>query len=435
MKVDGYIPRVVDKEIEQLIQAYGAVSVEGPKYCGKTWTSRTHSASMFALDDTDGNYRNLRMASMDPKVALEGDKPHLIDEWQLVPAIWDTVRRAVDSENGPGKYILSGSSTPERGISDDPLEQIRKGSLHSGLGRIAAVRMRTMSLLEIGASDGKVRLKDLFDGDVPTSVCKEQKLDRIVDLVMGGGWPGNLSLDIEHRLLAVSRYPNEICEKDLPRVDDSKSPSKMKMLMRSLSRNESTLANYSTISRDMKEFDDEVMSDETVKSYMSVLDRMHLIEDQPAFNPNLRSSVRVGKSPKRHLTDPALSIAAMELSKDMLVDDLNLFGFMFEAMCERDLQIYANSMRGHLYHYRDAKGREIDAVVELPDRRWGAFEIKLGANQTDAAAEELINIKEMITNDGSGRPPEFLCVLSGMESAVYRREDGVYVIPITSLGC
>lgn len=435
MKVDGYIPRIVDREIDDLIHTYGAVSIEGPKYCGKTWTSKSHSASMFALDDTEGNYRNLKVASIDPKVALEGDKPRLIDEWQLVPAIWDTVRRAVDSENGPGRYILCGSSTPDGGKNGGPLEQIGKASLHSGLGRIASVHMRTMSLLESGASDGKVKLKDLFDGNVPASLCGEQRLEHIVDLVMGGGWPGNLNLDTDHRLLAVSRYPNEICEKDLPRVDGSKSPSKMKMLIRSLSRNEGTLAKYSTISKDMKEFDDEIMTDDTVKSYMTVLERMHLIEDQPAFNPNLRSSVRVGKGPKRHLTDPALSIAAMELSKDMLMDDLNLFGFMFEAMCERDLQIYASSMGGHLYQYRDSKGREIDAVVELPDRRWGAFEIKLGANQTDEGAENLIRIREMILNDENGRPPEFLCVLSGLESASYRREDGVYVVPITSLGC
>jgi len=435
MNIKDYIPRIVDKEINDLIATYGAVSIEGPKYCGKTWTSMRHASSIFALDDPDGNYRNLRMASMDPNAALEGGKPHLIDEWQLVPATWDAVRRRVDLNPGPGQYILSGSSVPAESGSEDPIERIRGGNLHSGFGRIATVRMRTMTLMESGLSDGRVRLGDLFDLNVPTSICETNSIDGIIDMVMCGGWPGNLRLDPDHRILAVSRYPDEICEKDLPRIDSTKSPYKMKMLLRSLSRNESTLAKYTTIAAGMKEYDDESMTDETVKSYISVLERMHLIENQPAFNPNLRSSVRVGKSPKRHLTDPALAIASMELSKKMLLDDLELFGFMFEAMCERDLQVYANSMGGRLYHYRDGSGRKIDAIVELPDGRWGAFEIKLGANQIDDAADDLLDVGRMIANDENGRPPEFMCVISGTGGATYRREDGVLVVPITSLGC
>ena len=435
MKVKGYIPRIVDREIDQLLHAYGAVSIEGPKYCGKTCTSTTHASSLFALDDPGNDYINYRIASMDVYKALEGHSPHLIDEWQMIPSIWDAVRKDVDSKTGPGHYILCGSSTPETPKKNSPDDKRIKGYVHSGFGRITTVHMRTMSLMESGDSDCRIKLKDLFDHNIPITKGDRNELGHIIDLIMSGGWPGNLGMDMEYRIRAVSQYPNEICVKDLPRVDDSKSPSRMMMLLRSLARNESTLASATTISRDIKEFDDEKVSDDSVRDYLAVLERMNLIEDQPAFNPNLRSSVRVGKSPKRHLTDPALSIAAMGWSKEMLISDLNTLGFMFEAMCERDLQIYSNSLGGKLYHYRDGKGREIDAVVELPDRRWGAFEIKLGSNQIDEAAENLVKIDEMIRNDENGRPPEFLCVICGLEGATYQREDGVHVVPITSLGC
>lgn len=425
----GYMARYADKELESLLECYGAVQVRGPKYCGKTRTATEHASSVFALDDADNNYYNYRMAQLDPRTSLVGEEPHLIDEWQLIPAVWDLVRRDVDKTNRSGHYILCGSSTPKDpngvpGISPP---------LHSGFGRIASMKMRTMSLAESGESDLKVSLKSLFEGGLAVTQMERRDLEWVIDMVMGGGWPGTMRLPLEKRIEAVSRYPEEICESDLPRVDGSKAPSTMKMILRSLARNESTLVSARALSRDIKEYEDDTIKDSTISDYIRTLDRMNLIENQPAFDPNLRSSVRVGKTPKRHLTDPALSVAAMHLSREMLASDLKTLGFMFEALCERDLQIYAQANGGSLFHYRDASGREIDAVVELPDRRWGAFEIRLGTGQIDAAAENLLRIDNMIRNDECARPPSVLCVVSGLEGAAYRREDGVCVVPIGSL--
>ncbi len=410
------------------MRSFGAIWISGPKFCGKTRTAVEHSSSVFALDDAQNDYRNYRIASMDPSVALEGSEPHLIDEWQLVPPIWDMVRRSIDDDNRPGRFILSGSSTP---LSEK--KQEKRPPLHSGFGRITTIKMRTMSLYESSESDGRVSLKGLFDGDVKTSMTERKSLESIVDLILCGGWPGNLGRPADDRINAVSKYPEDICEVDLPRIDSSKSPSRMRRVMRSLARNESTLASMASLSRDIKEFDDDTFKDTTVSEYVDVLDRMGLVSDQPAFNPNLRSSVRVGKTPKRHLTDPALAAACMRLTRESLMEDLNTLGFLFESLCERDLQIYAHANGGDLYHYRDSAGREIDAVVDIQGRGWGAFEIKLGANQIDKAAENLLKISNMISNDPKGKPPMFLCVISGLESACYRREDGVYVVPITSL--
>ncbi|MBR2254439.1 MAG: ATP-binding protein [Candidatus Methanomethylophilaceae archaeon] len=421
---ERYLPRVVDDMVAEMLAVSGAVHVKGPKYCGKTWTSKHHCKSYYQLDLPDGDYRNLKLARIDQKYALNGEYPRLIDEWQLLPAVWDAVRNTVDEEGRKGMYVLSGSSTPKTDA----------GPLHSGLGRIAPVKMRTMSLYESKDSDGSVSLKDMFSGRFANTPIKETSLETIIGLTVRGGWPGNLGLNPSHAAKAMSVYAQQICYEDLPKVDGSKDPARMMRVLRSLSRNESTLASRSVVARDIKEFDDDVIEADTVGAYISVLDRMCLIEDQPAFNPNLRSSVRVGKTPKRHLTDPALAISVSGLSRDMLLDDLNTFGFLFEALCERDLQIYAYANGGRLHHYRDGKGREIDAVVEMPDGRWGAFEIKLGTGDIDNEAESLKNIDALIRDDPDGRPPEFLAVVSGTVSAAYRREDGVYVIPITSLG-
>lgn len=421
---DRYLPRLVDDIVDETLAVSGAVHMKGPKYCGKTWTSKHHCNSFYQLDLPDGDYRNLKLAKLDLGYALKGDNPRLIDEWQLLPAVWDAVRNTVDEEGRKGMYILSGSSTPKK----------ESKPLHSGLGRIAPVSMRTMSLFESKDSDGTVSLKGMFEGRFVNTPMKDVLLDTLLDLTIRGGWPGNLGLNPSQAAKAMSVYARQICYEDLPAVDSSKDPARMMRVLRSLSRNESTLASRKVIARDMKEFDDDTISEDTVGEYISVLDRMCLIENQGAFNPNLRSSVRVGKTPKRHLTDPALAISALGLTKEMLLDDLETFGFMFEAMCERDLQIYAYVNGGNLYHYRDGKNREIDAVVEMPDGRWGAFEIKLGAGAIEEGAKSLKDMDALIRDDPNGRPPEFLAVICGMSSAAYMREDGVYVVPITSLG-
>lgn len=410
--------------VDETLAISGAVHMKGPKYCGKTWTSKYHCNSFYQLDLPADDYRNLRLARADLDYALKGEYPRLIDEWQLLPAVWDAVRNAVDDAGAKGMFILSGSSTPKKDSRP----------FHSGLGRIAPIRMRTMSLYESGDSDGAVSLKGMFDGRFVNIPIKEVGLDALLDLTIRGGWPGNLGLTASQAAKAISVYAAQICYEDLPMVDSSKDPARMLRVLRSLSRNESTLASRRAIAKDIGEFDDDKIVDDTVGEYTSVLDRMCLIEDQGAFNPNLRSSVRVGKTPKRHLTDPALAISLLGLSKRMLLNDLNTYGFMFEAMCERDLQIYAYVNGGKLYHYRDGKGREIDAVVEMPDGRWGAFEIKVGADRIDEGADSLKAIDSLIRDDPYGKPPEFLAVICGMSSAAYMREDGVYVLPITSLG-
>ncbi len=421
---ERYLPRLVDAVVEETLAISGAVHIKGPKYCGKTWTSKYHCSSFYELDLADNDYQNLKLARIDLDYALKGANPRLIDEWQLLPAVWDAVRNTVDQEGRKGMYILSGSSTPKKDSKP----------FHSGLGRIASLNMRTMTLYESKDSDGSVSLKDMFIGKFSNTPIREKSLDNILDLTMRGGWPGNLGLNPSKAAKAVSVYARQICYEDLLMVDSGKDPARMMRILKSLSRNESTTASRNVIAKDMKEFDDDTISDDTVGEYTSVLDRMCLIEDQGAFNPNLKSSVRVGKTPKRHLTDPALAISALGLTRNMLLDDLNTFGFMFEALCERDLQVYAYVNGGRLYHYRDGKGREIDAIVEMSDGRWGAFEIKLGADRIDEGAENLKRIDSLIRDDPKGRPPEFLGVICGMSSAACRREDGVYGMPITSLG-
>lgn len=419
----GYRPRLVDPKIDEYMRIYGAVSIEGTKNCGKTWTARNHSNSIFALDDASENYRNYRLASRDANYALEGEEPHLIDEWQTVPSIWDGVRRRVDEEKTRGRFVLCGSSVPpENGFGGSPM--------HSGLGRIGAIRMRTMSLYESGDSDGAVSLKGLFDSDFKNSTPRTVTYGDLVRLVMRGGWPSVIDAPFNERLGSMPGYIDQLCERDLPRVDRSKNPYRMKMVLRSLSRNESTLASNSAIARDMKENDDETIKDTTVSDYISTLERMYLIENQPSYSSNLRSSKRIGKKPKRHLTDPAIAVSALGLTSRMLDDDEETFGFLFEGMCERDLQIYAEANGGNLFHYNDGR-REIDAIVEMPDRRWGAFGIKVGTNRIDSAAENLIKTTERMEEFHSS--PSFLCVLCGTESAAYRREDGVYVVPVTRL--
>ena len=420
---EGYRPRLVDEQIEHYLRLFGAVCVEGPKYCGKTWASRSHSSSAYMVGDPSNNFQNRRFAEMEVTVTLSGEAPHLIDEWQDVPGIWDAVRTEVDKTVSCGRYILTGSSTPRR-----------KGVMHSGAGRIGDLRMRTMSLFESGDSEGRVSLRSMFDGSFQNSFSQgETELRRLADLVVRGGWPQYVGYAPDDAQIAIRSYMDRIV-KDASSLDGRRlSEDRMRMLLRSLSRNESTVASARTLIDDMRKYDDEEPDQKTVSTYWDALDRVFMIEDQPAFNPNVRSSVRVGKKPKRHLTDPALAVAAMGLDTGMLLEDLNTLGFLFEALCERDLQIYAQADGGSLSHYRDSDGREIDAVVEMPSGRWGAFEIKLGANQIDAAADNLLSISDYLVEKGVRRPPSVLAVICGKETSAYRRPDGVCVVPITSL--
>ncbi len=417
-----YKPRIVDDMVKKYLATFGAVCIEGPKWCGKTWTSSYHSNSEFLIGDPANNFQNRALAEISPALVLEGEVPRLLDEWQEVTSIWDAVRYTVDQRAKKGQFILTGSSTPKR-----------KGVLHSGAGRIGKLRMRTMSLYESGDSSGAISLKELCNGNITPMLTVEVNLRDLANFVVRGGWPGNLNVPIENASLLPRSYLDAILDDDSQRIDDKKyDVAKMRLLLRSLARNESTTATKKKLLSDIKEIDDETIDGDTVTTYLDVFNRLFLIDNQLPFSANIRSSVRVKQAEKRHFCDPALACALLKATPERLIGDLETFGFLFEALVERDLKIYAESFGANVFHYQDYNNKEIDAVIELENGSWCAFEIKLGANQIEKAATELIALREDIVKDG-GIAPTILCVICGMSNAAYVRPDGVFVIPITAL--
>ncbi|MBQ8836824.1 MAG: ATP-binding protein [Clostridia bacterium] len=417
-----YKPRVIDSTVKKYLDTFGAVCIEGPKWCGKTWTSSYHSNSEFLIGDPANNFQNRSLAEMSPSIVLEGETPRLLDEWQEVTPIWDAVRYTVDQRAKKGQFILTGSSTPKR-----------KGVLHSGAGRIGKLRMRTMSLYESGESSGEVSLEALCNGQMTAALTGEVSLRNLANYIVRGGWPGNLNVPIENASLLPMSYLDAILDDDSQRIDDKKyDVSKMRLLLRSLARNESTTVSKQKLLSDIRDVDDETIDSDTITTYLDVFNRLFLLDNQLPFSANIRSSIRVKQAEKRHFCDPALACALLKATPDRLIGDLETFGFMFEALCERDLKIYAESFGANVFHYQDYSGREIDAVIELEDGKWCAFDIKLGANQIDKAAESLIAIRDELESSG-GKAPSVLCVICGMSNAAYQRPDGVYVVPITAL--
>lgn len=422
MDKKDYRPRIMDKKIEEYLAAFGAICIEGPKWCGKTWSSSYHSKSEILIGDPAGNFQNRKLAEMSPALVLEGEIPRLIDEWQEVPPLWDAVRYQVDKRTEKGQYILTGSATPNH-----------KGILHSGAGRIARLRMRPMSLYESGDSSGKVSLKELCEGKLTPAMTGEVDLRSIVAYIIRGGWPGNLDAPAERAGLIPAEYLKAVVEDDVFRIDGVKrDTAKMWLLLQSLARNESTTATNKTLKNDVKAIDDEDIDANTISVYLDIFKRLFLTDNQQPFSTKIRSSVRIKTAEKRHFSDPSLACALLRATPERLLNDLETLGFLFEALCERDLKIYAESFDANLYHYQDYANKEIDAVIELNDGRWCAFEIKLGANQIDKAAEELLRLKQSIEKE-NGTPPSVLCVICGLSSAAYQREDGVFVVPITAL--
>ena len=423
MNKKQYIPRIIDKKIQEYLHTFGAICVEGPKWCGKTWTSSYHAESKIMLGDPTGNFQNRRLAELAPSLILEGEQPRLLDEWQEVPPLWDAVRHQVDQSPAKGQFILTGSATPNH-----------KGILHSGAGRIAKLRMRPMTLYESGDSSGQVSLEALCHGVMKPAMVTEVSLLQLIGYIIRGGWPGSLGLTLEQAALLPLEYLNAVIDDDVYRMDGIKrNTTKMRLLLRSLARNESTTATNRTLKNDIRETDDEDMDAETVKDYLDIFERLFLTDNQPPFASHIRSSVRVKQSVKRHFCDPSLACALLKVTPNNLLGDLETLGFLFEALCERDLKIYAESFGASLYHYQDYQGREVDAVIELSDGRWCAFEIKLGANQIDTAAESLLRLKKEFEKDPKGNPPIILGVICGLSNAAYQRPDGVYVVPITAL--
>lgn len=423
MNRKDYKPRLIDRQVEDFLSAMGAVVIEGPKWCGKTWTSAQHSESEFYVGSPEGNFQNKHLAELSPDKVFEGKAPRMLDEWQEVPALWDAVRAEVDRRNVKGQFILTGSATPNR-----------KGILHSGAGRIGRIRMRPMTLYESGASSGEVSLRELcVGGDFLTRMNENVSLQHLAELLVRGGWPGNLQVPESSAGILAKEYITALLETDVYRVDETKRDAhKMNLLLRSLARNESTTASISVLKKDIGGVDGENVDDDTISSYLDVLRRLFLLDNQLPFAPAARSSIRIKQAEKRHLADPSLACALLKMTPQGLINDLNTFGFLFEAMCIRDLRVYANAFGAELYHYQDYKDNEFDAVVELPDRSWCGFEVKLGAHQIDDAAANLLRINAAIKAAG-GNPASRLAVICGLSNAAYLRPDGVYVVPITML--
>ena len=423
MKENNYKPRIIDKKVNEYLSVFGAVCIEGPKWCGKTWTSRHHSKSEYLVGDPQNNFQNRQLALLSPALVLPGDVPRLIDEWQEVTSLWDAVRYEVDTRGEKGQFILTGSSTPKR-----------KGILHSGVGRIGKLRMRPMSLFEAGCSSGDVSLEELCNGNLTQKLIGEVDIHNLIDYIIRGGWPGNQETPIESAGLLPKEYITGVVDDEVHRIDDiQRDKRKVELLLKSLARNESTTVTNNTIASDIKAIDDEEIDKNTVSIYMDIFNRLFLTDNQKPFSSNIRSSIRVKQAEKRHFADPSLACALLGATPEKLLGDLNTLGFLFEALCERDLRIYAESFDAELYHYQDYSNNEIDAVIELKNGNWCAFEIKLGAHQIDSAAEQLINIKNTIAAQKDVIPPSVLCVICGMSNAAYRREDGVFVVPITAL--
>lgn len=424
LKKEDYKERLIDKKIDRYLNIFGAIAIEGPKWCGKTWTSLNHANSVTYM--TERSSRDL--AKVDPKYIFTKERPQLIDEWQLVPSIWDTVRHECDSDHQKGKFILTGSTTLVKEEDED--DEV----FHSGVGRIAIMKMYPMSLYESGDSTGDVSISDMLNNTVECKYIRKVELDELAKLIIRGGWPENINRDENDMDIIPKSYIDSIINKDInERKDRKRDPNKMRMLLRSLSRNESSIAGNDTIVKDIEEFENVselIESRLTVADYVGVLDSLYLTANQEAFSINYRSSKRVGKSPKRHLVCPSLACACLDLTVDKLLNDHNTFGLMFEALVERDLRIYMDYLDGHLYHFRDnTSGDEVDAILEFRDGNYGAVEIKLSDGNVEEAKKSLMKFYE-----NAQKKPKFMCVIVGhYEAVIQDKETGIYIIPITSL--
>jgi len=424
MKIENYKNRIADKKIEHYLKLFGAISIEGPKYCGKTWAGRYHSNSEVLLHKTTGETsNNVELAKISPSIILEGEKPRLIDEWQEATNLWDEIRVDVDKTGLKGQYILTGSSTPNR-----------KGIAHSGAGRYGKIQLRTMSLYESGDSTGDISLEKLCNNDFKAKAIGEVDLRNLAKLIIRGGWPANLDYSAKDASEAIEEYINIIIDDDLNRLDGiNRDKHKVRLLLKSLARNESTTVSNMTLKKDINAIDNEDIDIDTLATYLDALDRLFLLDNDEPFSTNIRSSVRVKQSEKRHFADPSIACSILNIREEnKLINDLNTFGFLFEALVERDLKIYADSFNAKCYHYQDYQDKEIDSVIELENGDWCAFEIKLGAHQIEKAANDLLNLKKQIENE-NGKAPSVLCVICGLTNAAYQRPDGVYVVPITAL--
>ena len=419
-----YIPRIADGLLARKLAGKGAVLIEGPKWCGKTTTAKQQAKSILDLGDSGVLKQSLQMIDISPKTLLIGDTPRLIDEWQTIPPLWDTIRDDVDKRRDFSQFILTGSSV---------LPQADE-TIHSGTGRFGRIKMRPMTLFESGESSGKVSLRAFFDGESIEPVVCETDLRQIAYLTCRGGWPMATFLSGDLALDQAFDYVDSVAERDIQRVDGVKrSPERTRLLLRSYARNISQQVSYGTIKVDMRSNDSQTLDEDTVADYIKALKKLFVIEDLDAWNPNLRSKSAIRTSDTRHFVDPSIGTASLGLGPDDLMNDLDSFGLFFEDLAVRDLRVFAEALDGKLYHYRDSSGLECDTVLHRRNGTYALIEVKLGG-------EKLINdgvtaLKELAADIDTTRMPKpsFMMVLTAVGQYAFQRPDGVFVVPITCI--
>lgn len=418
-----YLPRIIDDVLEEKLKSTGAVLLTGPKWCGKSTTAKRHSGSVVEMQDPETREQNALLAKVSPHAFLQGQTPRLIDEWQTIPFIWDAIRHEVDKRDDFGQFILTGSTSP---IDDS-------GILHSGTGRFARVRMRTMSLYESGDSSGEISLKSLFCGESDIQAESGASLEKLAYLTCRGGWPKAIGLNEEASLEQAFNYVDNLIEVDMAKMNGAKrAPERVRRLLRSLARHISTSASLRTIKEDMAANDASSLDEDTIASYINALERLYVIENLQAWNPNLRSKSAIRTLDTRQFVDPSIATAALGLGPRDLINDIRYFGLLFESLCIRDLRVYADKLKGQIYHFRDKNGLEIDAALHLRNGDYGLVEIKLAGDEAiDQGAMNLLKLADLI-DTSKMKKPSFMMVLTGT-SIAYRRKDGVYVVPISCL--
>ncbi|MDR0574658.1 MAG: DUF4143 domain-containing protein [Tannerella sp.] len=419
MDKSNYLPRVCDLELQEALAIMGAVLIEGAKWCGKTSTAAHIAKSTLFMQDPDNARSYRQIADTKPSLLLKGEVPRLLDEWQMAPTLWDAVRFEVDKRGLTGQFILTGSAVPADNVT-----------AHTGTGRFARVLMRPMSLYESNESNGTVSLSDLFNGNREIEGISDLSIEQLAFAVCRGGFPASVGKPDRAALRMSVDYVEAIINQDISQVDGvEKNPNRVRLLLRSLARNIATMASTQTILNDVEATETSI-SDKTVSSYYNALRRIFVVEPMPAWSPSLRSKTAIRTSSKHHFVDPSIAAAVMRINPDAVLRDFEYFGLLFEALCARDMRVYAQRNDGEVFHYRDKSGLEADLLVQLRDGRWGAVEVKLGNKQIEEAAGNLLKLKEKIDTDKM-RDPSFLMVLTGGRFA-YRRKDGVLAVPI---GC
>ena len=418
-----YRKRIADEILARKLEGKGAVLIEGPKWCGKTTTAEQIASSILYMDEPEKKEQNIAMSELNPKRLLKGATPRLIDEWQIAPKLWDAIRFEVDHRGELGQFVLTGSAVPAD----------TKEITHSGTGRFTWLTMRPMSLYESGDSSGEVSLKTLFDGVTEIDGASDLDIDRLAFLVCRGGWPQAVDMRDEIALDQAMDYYDAVVRSDINRADDvQKNPEKVRRLMRSYARNQGSQVPNTVLAQDVSANDEAFMSDDTVASYVSALQKICVVEYMPAWNPNLRSKTAIRSSDTRYYIDPSIAAAALGIGPNDLVNDLKTFGFLFETLCIRDLRVFADALNGEVYHYRDKDGQECDAVIHLKNGKYGLIEIKLGGDKLIEEGAKSLKAMEAKIDTDKMNAPSFLMVLIGIGDYAYRRQDGVYVVPI---GC